>query len=185
MPLTVVNNVVPGMTTFAGQLVNQFGLDTSGTVNYQFNHQGFRSNKDFDFIPDYAFFGCSLVFGIGIPIDKVFSSFFTNSQNYGVAGIYENTDIFKIVKNFLSSDLYSQKTKIVIVWTERNDTDLETYYHLLSKYCIHHFYCGKKLSYNNCYAMPPKIDVDVSGTHMGEKTHSFFWKILCQILKNQ
>ena len=73
MPTRVTNHVY-GMIQHKGQTINQFGLDQTGTINYQFNQQGFRAPIDFDFIPNYAFFGCSLVFGIGVSREYTFPS---------------------------------------------------------------------------------------------------------------
>jgi hypothetical protein len=103
---TVINPVL-GMYEHRGQTVNQFGLDKTGTIQYQFNQQGFRSDLDFDFVPDWAFFGCSFVAGIGVPIKKTFASKFSNSQNYGVFGIYHNHDIREIIQRFQNSKIFS------------------------------------------------------------------------------
>ena len=176
--MTTLINHVPGMLQYQGSVSNQFGKDSTGKINYKFNQQGFRSDIDFDFVPDYAFFGCSLVFGIGVAADNVFSSYFDNSQNYGIAGVYNNDDVYIIIDKFLKSDLYAQHTRIAVVWTNRNDENLDSYYHTLKNYDIKHFFCGEKLPYNNCYAMPRNLDNDVSSTHMGSKTHQFFYKLL-------
>ena len=62
MPTPILNHV-PGMIKNQGQIIESFGKDCTGQINYQFNQQGFRGILDFDFMPEYAFFGCSLVFG--------------------------------------------------------------------------------------------------------------------------
>jgi hypothetical protein len=163
------------------QTLTQFGKDTTGKITYTFNLQGFRSNKDFNFIPEYAFFGCSLVFGIGVPIKHVFTSFFDLSQNYGLAGDYNNNSIFDVITQYVKSDIYSPDTRLAVVWTDRNVENLDSYYHALVEYNIKHFFCGKKLPYANCYPVPANIDSDVSGTHMGIKSHYVFYKTLCTI----
>ena len=165
-----------------GSMSDRFGKDSTGKINYKFNQQGFRSDIEFNFVPDYAFFGCSLVFGIGVTVENVFSSYFINSQNYGLAGAYNNDDVYIILDAFLKSDLYSQHTKIVVVWTNRHTENLDTYYHNLKDYDIKHFFCGEKLPYNNCYAMLKNLDNDVSTTHMGPKTHQFFYKFIWSLL---
>ena len=180
--MSKVVNHVPGMLQYQGGVSNQFGKDSTGKINYKFNQQGFRSDIDFNFVPDYAFFGCSLVFGIGVTVENVFSSYFISSQNYGLAGTYNNDDVYIILDAFLKSDLYSQHTKIVVVWTNRHTENLDTYYHNLKDYDIKHFFCGEKLPYNNCYAMLKNLDNDVSATHMGPKTHQFFYKFLWSLL---
>ena len=163
-----------------GQTVDQFGLDTTGLIQYQFNQQGFRSNQDFDFVPDWAFFGCSFVAGIGVPIEQTFASKFANSQNYGVCGTYYNYHIQNIVQSFLHSKLFSPETKIAVFYTDRDCELLETYYQQLRHLDIRFFFCGTPLLYSRCYRVISNLDLDVSGTHMGPKTHEFLYRALCQ-----
>ena len=161
-----------------GKCTNRFGLDSTGVIQYQFNRQGFRATKDFDFIPDYAFFGCSLVFGIGVPENVTFPYLFKNSQNYGLAGLYDNADVMLVLQNFLKSDLYRDYVKIVVVWHKRQDQLLSQYYQLLKDFNIIHFFCGPVLPYKRCYRFPLNQDFDASGTHPGIKTHKFLCKAL-------
>jgi hypothetical protein len=167
------------------QTLTQFGKDTTGEVTYTFNQQGFRSDQDFNFVPDYAFFGCSLVFGIGVPVEQTFAKLFANSQNYGLAGNYNNHDVFVTINSYLKSNTYSPSTKLAVFWTDRDADRLDNYYHLLKDHNIKHFFCSTPLPYDNCYPVPANLDFDVSGTHMGPKTHKFIWKILCQLLNDQ
>jgi hypothetical protein len=169
------------VTRLYNTTVYQFGNDNTGLVEYTFNSQGFRSSQDYVIVPNYAFFGCSLVFGIGVPIDQVFTSYFTHSHNYGIAGNYNNNDIFQSIQDFINSELYSCDTKLIIVWTDRNTEWIDNYYQQLKSYNVIHFFCGKVLSYQNCYAMIPQLDTDISGTHMGAKTHRTFWKVLSNL----
>ena len=179
MPDSVINPV-SGMYNCRGQTVDQFGLDTTGLIQYQFNQQGFRSNQDFDFVPDWAFFGCSFVAGIGVPIEQTFASKFANSQNYGVCGTYYNYHIQNIVQSFLHSKLFSPETKIAVFYTDRDCELLETYYQQLRHLDIRFFFCGTPLLYSRCYRVISNLDLDVSGTHMGPKTHEFLYRALCQ-----
>jgi hypothetical protein len=181
MSIAVVNHV-DGMSKHQNHVLNSFGKDQTNLVSYQFNQQGFRSNLNFDFIPAHAFFGCSLVFGIGVAQHEIFTSLFTNSQNYGLAGNYDNHDVMSVLERFLSSELYSEQTKIAVVWHSRDHECLEEFYLKLNNYNnIIHFYCGQQLSYNNCYSYPADIDLDVSSTHPGPKSHYVFYKMLCAI----
>lgn len=166
-----------------GKTVDTFGKDNTKTVIYNFNDLGFRSSKNFDFVPDYAFFGCSLVLGIGIDEDKTFASKFENSQNYGICGSYDNSQIFQIIDNFLHSDLYAPYVKMAVVWTERDPELLEDYYQRLLPYNFVHVFCGKPLPYPKCYPMIKNLDWDASQTHMGVKTHQFLYKFLCTAFK--
>jgi hypothetical protein len=169
------------MSSLAGQTVNRFGLDQTEQIDYKFNSQGFRSNTDFDFVPDYAVFGCSLVFGIGVPVENIFASCLPNSHNYGLAGVYNNQEIFSTINNFINSDLYSTQTQIAVVWTDRNTEQLPGYYKKLIPYNVTHFFCSSPLPLADCYAMIPQLDTDKSSTHMGVNTHQFFGRILLKL----
>lgn len=175
-------NFNKGMMRFAGQTVNTFGLDQTGQINYTFNTQGFRSNKDYNFVPDYAFFGCSLVFGIGVDIDNVSASLFKNSQNYGLAGQYTNQDIYNTCMNFVKSKLCNDTTTKIVVWANRNE-NLNSYYKNLQRYNFMNFFCDHMLSHANCWPMIQTIDHDASSTHMGVKSNVIFYKTLCQLIK--
>jgi len=172
---------VPGMHKHSGHVLDRFGLDQTGRIQYRFNQQGFRSGVDFDFRPDYAFFGASLVFGIGVPEPQTFAAMFPRAHNYGLAGQYQNSDIFDTIIEFTKLPDYSSNTKLVVVWHRRGAQDLNTYYKKLSHVKMLHFFCGIPLSYPNCYAMFPEQDQDVSGTHPGPKTHYTMYKILCNL----
>jgi len=171
----MIVNHVPGMQKMAGQTVDCFGRDTTGSVQYTFNSQGFRSSYEFDSVPVYAFFGCSLVFGIGVDQRKIASSQFANSHNYGLAGVdYSNHDIAQLIQKYLQCNLYSPTTKIIVVWHSIGSDMLDNFYHHCPKENFFHFFCGQKLKYHNCYSAPKNLDSDVSGTHMGPLTHDFF-----------
>jgi hypothetical protein len=178
---TWVVNHVPEMLLYQGQTINKFGLDRTGTVDYQFNKQGFRSHVDFNFVPDYAFFGCSLVFGIGVPYNSIFPNMFDRVHNYGIAGNYNNDDIFSIIKNYLNSLAYNDLTKKFVYWTDRNTESLDRYSKQLSDQGFIQAFCGDKTPYKNCFAGFPAVDADVSKTHMGAKTHLGTYKLLCNL----
>lgn len=180
MPTGIINHV-PGMLQNLGRTVHEFGKDSTGLIQYQFNKQGFRGSKDFDFVPDYAFFGCSLVFGVGVKQDQTFPYLFDHSQNYGLAGDYDNHDIMQSLKAFLFSEIFSTKTKIAVVWHSRDHECLPDFYQQLKDYNITHFYCGSPLEHSRCHAFPQQLDRDVSGTHPGPHTHKIFSRMLCAI----
>lgn len=182
MSATVINHV-PGMFRHRGKVLRAFGKDQTNQITYKFNQQGFRDDKDFDFVPNYAFFGCSLVFGIGVAQENTFTYLFENSQNYGLAGQYDNHDVMTTVENFLNSDIYSSNSKLVVVWHSRDSDDLDKFYDRLSDYNVLHFFCGAPLSRPNCHAFPRELDQDVSGTHPGPNTHKVFSRMLCAIFK--
>jgi hypothetical protein len=164
-----------------GLTVDTFGKDTTGQVLYTFNQQGFRSQIDYMTCPSVAFFGCSLIFGVGVDQDKITTSYFTNSHNYGLAGKYDNQDTYQTIKKFTVSCLYNN-TPMIVVWHNRDNENLNQYYDDLKSFNIYHFFCGQKLQLPNCFAMVQNVDSDVSGTHMGPKTHKLFFKIVCNLL---
>jgi hypothetical protein len=179
--LNWVTNHVPGMIQHIGQTIDQFGKDNTGIIKYQFNQQGFRSPMDFNFVPEYVFFGNSLVFGIGVAYEYTFPGMFNLSHNYGLAGSYNNDDTFIIIENYLNSDAYSSKTKKAVVWTNRNEENIDVYSKRLSQEGFVQLFCGKKMPYKNCFSAIPNIDFDVSGTHIGIKTHLATYKALCSL----
>jgi len=174
-------NHVPDMKKCQGLTVDTFGKDTTGKVLYTFNKQGFRSQIDYVTSPSVAFFGCSLVFGVGVDQDKIATSYFKNSHNYGLAGKYDNRDTYQIINAFVNSSLYDN-TPIVVVWHSRDSENLDQYYHKLTDLDIYHFFCGEKLQYPNCFSMIKNIDQDVSETHMGPASHRMFYKSVCALL---
>ena len=174
-------NHVPGMQKCQGLTVDTFGKDTTGKVLYTFNKQGFRSQFDYVTSPSVAFFGCSLMFGVGVDQDKIATSYFKNSHNYGLAGEYDNQDIYCTIDRFVNSSL-CRNTPIVVAWHSRDSENLDQYYHQLAGHDIYHFFCGEKLQHPNCFKMIKNSDQDVSGTHMGPASHQTFNKIVCALL---
>jgi len=178
------------MQQYQGQTIDKFGNDTTGKIKYCFNQQGFRHRDNYTTAPSIAFFGCSLVFGVGVEQDQVFSNYFKNSYNYGLADLYNSQDIYKTIKAFVNSPLYDNTT-IVVVWPDRSkenskeNQNLEQYYQNLKDLNIYHFFCGAKLQYPNCFKMIKDIDHDVSGTHPGPDTHHMFYKTLYALFINQ
>lgn len=159
------------------QTVSKFGLDQTGLIEYHFNEQGFRNRRDYTFQPQQVFFGCSHVFGIGVPEDQVFSSYFPESHNYGLAGTYDDHDTDQLIERFVASDWYHTDLPCVVVWKKHSG---------LAKKWIRdnfwHFFCADPLTLDRCYPMIPDQDRDVSATHAGPITHRFIGKILCQCL---
>ena len=176
-----VNNHVPKMTQCKGQIVDKFGQDNTGTIRYEFNQQGFRAPVDFDFIPNYAFFGCSLVFGIGVEYKHTFPAMFNLSHNYGLASTYNNDDTFITIENYLKSDAYSSSAKKFVCWKPYNEENIDSYSKALSEQGFVQLFCGDLMPYKNCFRALANEDFDVSGTHMGIKTHLSTYKLLCTL----
>lgn len=164
-----------------GSTVTAFGKDTTQSITYTFNQQGFRSNFDYVRPPKYAIFGPSLIMGIGVDVSKIATAYFQDCQNYGVAGKYTNHDILNNIRNFADSELYSTFTKLAVVWTDRDVDQLEEYYEQLIDLDMVHFFCADVLDRPRCYKFIKTLDLDASGTHPGMLTHKVFYKILCSL----
>jgi hypothetical protein len=174
------------MWRYCNQTVRKIGLDQTGMIEYRFNLQGFRASYAFDFVPDYAFFGCSLVFGVGVPEEKIFPYLFRRSHNYGQAGSYTNTDVMKTLLNFIQSNLYSPQVRMIVMWHQRDDDKVPEFYKILRSHTnLTHFFCGQVLPYQRCYQCLPNIDFDVSGTHWGEKTHQIFYETISDMFDSE
>ena len=165
------------MILAAGQTLDKFGKDQTGTVEYCINKQGWRSEYEYNFVPSYAFFGCSIVFGIGVPESQRFSNLFERSHNYGLAGRYGNADIAETIQEFVNSEWYTPQVKMAVVWTSRDEDTIDEHWHKIENYAIQHFFCG--YAKERGYPMIRPLDADASGTHMGPKSHSFLNKVLC------
>lgn len=165
------------------QVVDCLGKDQTGKIQYQFNSQGWRGNYEYNFVPDYAFFGSSSVLGIGVDQSQIFPSLFDRSHNYGLAVDYTNQDIVDSIIDFVSSELYSDQTKLAVVWTDRNPDMIRSSLPLFDHLNIVHFFCGEKMPGAHSWSMIANLDSDVSDTHMGPKTHQMLHKILCSIFK--
>lgn len=171
-------NHVSDMFQYHGKTIDHFGADCTGQIQYRFNQQGFRSDIDFDHVPFGALFGCSSVFGIGVDNRQVVASMLPDTYNFGLAGNYTNRDIYLTVENFLNSCLYSPATQMCVVWNDRDQECLPEYINNLKDVRLYHFFCGHLISGHKHFKFVKDIDRDVSNTHMGAKTHSFFSKIL-------
>jgi len=151
-----------------------WGKDTTGTILYEFDEFGFRKMNDYSRNPEYTFFGSSLLFGVGVPKEKLFTSAF-NCWNFGLAGQYTEQEFIKCYESFKSLEL---KSKIVFVWRDivkvpQNILAQEEIYHCLPVY-------SKE---KNHLRLLENLDYDVSGTHWGAKTHSKFSTLLWHFLK--
>jgi len=169
------NNPNKYMYDARGTQQRSWGKDLTGSVMYTFDEFGFRNFNDYQRTPDYVFFGCSLLFGIGVEKSKVFTNKF-NCWNFGLAGKYNEAQVLDCYKRFKSLDI---DCKVVFVWRSRDslpNSDLfgdDKIYH-----CLPYRSQSKKH-----IRLLQNIDHDVSGTHWGEKTHAKFGKILCYFLK--
>jgi len=179
----------------AGLTIHKWGEDNTGKIEYKFNSLGYRSNIEYNFIPEYAFFGASCVFGTGVDENKIFSSYFTNAFNfglqtselekYGIDGKYDHLDILSTLINFNHSQLFNNHTKVAVVWTDRPNQPVDKFINICNNildFKLYHFKVGKHdstLSIN----LKPNIDTDVSKTHGGPKTHKLWHYQIQKVLK--
>ena len=173
MPTALINPL-PYMLGHAGQTVRQFGIDNAGTTEYRINLQGWRADKAQDFQPKWAFFGTSIVFGIGVELAQAFPSQFASSHNYGFAGEYDNQDIRAFLDKFLKSEFYHEDLQMVVVWRylEAYPPILDQYVQELAGHHMMHFFPDYNVGAANCFPVFKNIDIDLTGSHMGPKTHA-------------
>lgn len=167
-----------------GQTVDKWGKDQTGLISYRFNNQGFRSDSDYNWTPDWAFFGSSVIFGVGIPVQHILASRFRNSHNYGLSGAYMNHHSVTNLQNFIASPYYSPNTQIVFFWIDRPGEEeippLITQVNLMVPNVLH---ISQGQKYEGAQNLMPHIDSDVSGTHPGPATHKLWARsvaLLCQ-----
>jgi hypothetical protein len=155
-----------------GTTVNKWGKDQTGLIEYRFNELGFRSDVEYTTSPDYAIFGASVVFGVGIPLEQTICSLLPNCQNYGLSGNYYNHHSVDNLKKFINLPLYQEGTKIVFFWIDRPGVeDIESMIKEVNLICnnILHINLGSKVP--GAINLFPHVDLDVSGTHPGPQTH--------------
>lgn len=162
---------------------HRWGKDQTGTIEYQFNAQGFRGNQSYDWVPDHAFFGNSAVFGIGMPVDKILVSYFPQAHNYGLAGTYMNWHSVENLRRFVASGLCADHTKIVFVWIDRPGE--ESVPELIDQ--VNDIRSGVlHISMGDQYArstnLMPSVDLDVSGTHPGSRSHQIWARTIGLLL---
>lgn len=165
------------------QTLHQWGKDSTGLIEYKINSHGFRSPTDYSQAPDLAFFGNSIVFGIGVPWEQTLVSQFEHSQNYGLAGNYMNHHSVTNLKNFVASGLFRPHTRIVFFWIGRDEPieDMIQEVNVVAPNVLH-ISSGKKQK--GAINLMPAKDTDVSGTHPGPKTHAM-WARTIKLLLNR
>jgi hypothetical protein len=132
-------------------------------------------------VPDYAFFGNSIVFGIGIEQPHILTSHFENNQNYGLSGGYMNHHSVTNLEQFVASKLYSDRTKIVFFWIDRLEP-IEDMIVWINKIVPGVLHISSGQPCKGAINLMPHIDNDVSGTHPGPKTHSMWAKTIKLLL---
>tara|TARA_R100000027_G_scaffold45370_1_gene34402 strand:+ start:26 stop:541 length:516 start_codon:yes stop_codon:yes gene_type:complete len=169
------NNPNQAMYNARGSTASMWGKDSTGLVKYTFDRYGFRNHNDYSTTPDYVFFGSSLLFGVGVDKNDVFTNEF-NCWNFGLAGKYNERQILDCYEKFKNLQI---DCKIIFVWRASHPVpdidfgDQNTIYHCLPY----------KTPQKNHVRLLDYVDYDVSGTHWGVKTHQKFHKMLSYLLK--
>lgn len=162
---------------------SKWGKDQTGTIEYQFNGQGFRGTCDYSWIPTHAFFGNSAVFGVGVEVNETFVSYFLKAHNYGLSGNYMNWHSVENLKRYINSPFHAPSTKIIFVWIDR--PGVENIPQLIDRVNamrpnVLHISMGVK--YPTSINLMPSIDHDASETHPGPKSHGIWAKTIKLLL---
>jgi len=168
------NNPNKKMFLYRNREKNVWGKDSTTLIEYKFDEYGFRKQNNYHKKPEYVFFGCSLLFGIGIEPSKIFTNGL-NCWNFGLAGSYTEQEILECYRLFTRLKI---KSNVIFVWRDyhavpKQILDNENLYHCLP------IRSEKK----NHIRLMENLDFDVSGTHWGIQTHAKFHKLLCSFLK--
>jgi len=178
-----IQNINTNLYRQKGKTLNSWGKDSTGKIIYKINNQGFRSDVDFTFKPDYVFFGNSNVFGIGLNLEDTVVSQFPNAHNYGLAGLYSNRDSVENLKSFVDSPLYDKNVKIIFFWVERPGIeDVNVLLTEVNNLQIDVLHISQGHKYGGMINLWPSVDEDVSGTHSGPRTHKIWAKTIKQLL---
>ena len=177
-----VNNCYDLAWQARGQTVSRWGKDQTSLIKYQFNQQGFRHARDYNWQPSIAIFGNSTVFGVGVDYPNIFCNLLPNTQNYGLSGSYMNHHSMTNLKEFVSSDLFSTNARIVFFWVDRDEPieDMIQQVNQITPGVLHISSGAKRLGAIN---LMPSIDYDVSRTHPGPNTHIVWAKTIKLLLE--
>ena len=180
--VTSVNNCYEPAWQHRGRTVKTWGKDHTGLIEYRFNAQGFRHSRNYDWPADWAFFGNSTVFGVGVHEDQILTSLFENSQNYGLSGSYMNQHSVTNLANFVNSQCYTLDTRIVFFWIDREQEDINSLISQVQSIAPHCVNISSGQQRTGTMNLMPQKDWDMSHTHPGPRTHAMWArtiKLLC------
>ena len=179
---TSVDNCYEPAWQHRGQTVNCWGKDHTGLIEYRFNSQGYRHAQTYNWPAEWAFFGNSIVFGVGVPEPDILTSYFDHCQNYGLSGHYMNHHSVTNLTNFLESKCFTPQTRIVFFWIERYSEDVGALIQqvkYMSPQCLNIGFGSHGSSHwPGVINLMPNRDSDVSGTHPGPRTHEMWAKTI-------
>lgn len=178
-----INNCNSPMFNQRGKTLQTWGKDTTGLISYTLNNQGFRSDIDYTEPSEYAFFGSSAIFGIGVKTEDTLVAQL-NAQNYGLAGEYVNQDSVINLENFLNTKLYNN-TRIVFFWVSRPNENITTLSNYVNSLVPNVLHISQGPQYSGLINLMPQCDLDVSGTHPGPKTQLIWAKTIQAIFDNE
>jgi hypothetical protein len=176
--VTSVDNCYQPAWQNRNQTVRTWGKDQTGLVEYQFNSQGYRNSANYDWPAQWAFFGNSIVFGVGVPEKQILTSYFEQSQNYGLSGSYMNHHSVTNLANFVKSACCAPNTRIVFFWVDREQEDIASLISQVKTIAPHCLNISSGQQRAGAINLMPHRDWDVSGTHPGPLTHQMWAKTI-------
>jgi hypothetical protein len=173
---TLIDNCYEPAWVHRDQTVFRWGKDQTGLIEYRFNSQGYRSYKTYDSPATWAFFGNSIVFGIGVCESNILTSYFEGSQNFGLAGNYLNQHSVTNLANFLKSPCCKPDTRLVFFWIDRETEDIDFLINKVDQMTDRCLHISSGIRRTKTINLMPPRDQDVSGTHPGPATHRMWAK---------
>jgi hypothetical protein len=175
---TSLNNCYDPAWQHRGQTVNRWGKDHTSLIEYRFNSQGYRHAQTYDWPADWAFFGNSIVFGVGVEESNILTSYFAHCQNYGLSGHYMNHHSVTNLQNFLKSSCCTAHTRIVFFWIERPSENIDALIQQVKHMAPQCLNVSSGPRRPGTINLMPQQDSDVSGTHPGPVTHKMWAKTI-------
>jgi hypothetical protein len=175
---TLVNNCYQPAWQHRSQTVNRWGKDQTGLIEYRFNSQGYRHAQTYDWPAEWAFFGNSIVFGVGVPEPDILTSYFDHSQNYGLSGHYMNHHSVTNLSNFVKSECFGPQTQIVFFWIDRDQENINQLIQQVTSLVPKCLNISSGQHRTGAINLMPLKDLDVSGTHPGPRTHEMWAKTI-------
>jgi len=173
--------------SFANCRLDKYGKDQTGTIEYIFNSGGFRSDVEFNFIPEIAFFGGSTFFGVGVPAYNIIPTIIANYKNlkfWNCSYAYVEYNNEMIFNTILNTSKIVNNIPIVVQWVgndyqPRASEKVEYYITQTKKIYNNSFHCIIDGNFNKesidqtivSLVNPIWKDTDLDGRHPGVQTH--------------
>jgi len=165
-----------------GKTLYKWGKDQTGEILYNFNKFGFRGPENAN-IPEIAFFGSAVIFGVGVREEQTLVSHFESAHNYGLAGNYGNRESVANLKSFVSSTLYTSAVKLIFFWIDRLDTESIPELHKdLNSLNLDILHISQGNKYNGMINLMPAIDQAPCGGQPGIQTHRLWANTIKKLL---